>query len=145
MHVAPRGEKTLDASAPVSNRLTGQIDRSTMARCVMATRSRGGFNEDPPAFAARDPRQRDAVREVQASVAKTHFAHLLDEVERGRSIVILRHGRPVARIIPDPEGRRQRTRQAIENIRKLAKERERRFGPVTVEEIISSIHEGHKY
>jgi prevent-host-death family protein len=111
----------------------------------MATRSRRGFNEDAPVFAPRNPQQRDAVRKVQASVAKTHFSQLLDEVERGVSIVILRHGRPIARIIPDPEGRCQRTKQAIENIRKLAKEREERFGPVSVEEIISSIHEGHKY
>jgi prevent-host-death family protein len=111
----------------------------------MAERSRRGFSEDAPAFAPRNSQQQHGVREVQASVAKTHFSQLLDEVERGATIVILRHGRPIARIVPDPEGRRQRTKQAIENIRKLAKERAEHFGPVTVEEIISSIHEGHKY
>jgi len=111
----------------------------------MAARSRGGFGEDAPAFAPNDLPQRNAVREVQASVAKTHFSQLLDEVERGATIVILRHGRAIARIVPDPDGRGQRTKQAIENIRRLAKEREELFGPVSVEEIISSIHEGHKY
>jgi prevent-host-death family protein len=111
----------------------------------MAERSWRGFHEDAATVVPRNPRQPGAVREVQASVAKTHFSQLLDEVERGATIVVLRHGRPIARIVPDPEGRRQRQGQAMENIRKLAREREAQFGPVSVEEIISSIHEGHKY
>src|SRR5260370_6415700 len=111
----------------------------------MADRSRRGYSDDPPAFAPRDLPQRNAVREVQASVAKTHFSHLLNEVERGSTIVILRHRRAIARIVPDPEGRRKRTKQAMENIRRLAKEREELFGPASVEEIISSIHDSLKH
>src|SRR5260370_41946193 len=111
----------------------------------MATRNWRGLGEDAPAFAHRNPQQQHHVREVQASVAKTHFSQLLDAVERGATIVILRHGRPIARIVPDPEGRRRDAAEAFANIRRLAKERAERFGPVTVEEIISSIHEGHKY
>ena len=111
----------------------------------MADRYRRGFREAASAVARHAPEQQGDVREVQASMAKTHFSQLLDEVERGATIVVLRHGRPIARIVPDPEGRRQRQEQAMENIRKLAREREARFGPVSVEEIISSIHEGHKY
>jgi prevent-host-death family protein len=111
----------------------------------VARRPSPGFGEDALGFAGRDPARQQGIREVQASVAKTHFSQLLDEVERGTTIVVLRHGRPIARIIPDPEGRRQRQQQVMENIRRLAKERREQFGPVTVEEIISSIHEGHKY
>jgi prevent-host-death family protein len=111
----------------------------------MADRYRHGFREKASAVARHVPEQSGDVQEVQASVAKTHFSQLLDEVERGATIVILRHGRPVARIVPDPDGRRQRQEHAMENIRKLAREREAQFGPVSVEEIISSIHEGHKY
>ena len=33
------------------------------------------------------------MREVQASEAKAHLPRLLDEVERGETIVITRHGR----------------------------------------------------
>jgi len=102
-----------------------------------------GFGENALAFQRREPGPGE-VREIQASVAKTHFSQLLDEVERGTTIVVLRHGRPIARIVPDPEERRKRAAEAWKNIRKLAKERAERFGPVTVEEIISSIHEGHK-
>jgi prevent-host-death family protein len=32
--------------------------------------------------------------------AKTHFSALLDRVERGEEIVITRHGRPVAKLVP---------------------------------------------
>lgn len=40
------------------------------------------------------------MREVGAYQAKTHLAHLLEEVERGEVIVITRHGHPVARLVP---------------------------------------------
>jgi prevent-host-death family protein len=46
-------------------------------------------------------------REVQASEAKTHLPQLLDEVERGETIIITRHGRPIARIIPEAHRRQQ--------------------------------------
>ena len=105
-------------------------------------RRRTGFREDAVAFQRGELGQ---IREVQASVAKTHFSQLLDEVERGTTIIVLRHGKPVARIVPDEESRRDRIREAIQKIEKLAKERTERFGPMTVEEILSLRHEGHKY
>ena len=102
--------------------------------------SRGhGFGE------ASAPLRRGDVTEVQASVAKAHFSQLLDEVERGQTIVILRHGKPVARIVPDGQARRERQRKALENIDKLGRKIRKRNGPISIEEIISSIHEGHRY
>lgn len=85
------------------------------------------------------------MQEVQASVAKTHFAQLLDEVEHGRTIVILRHGKPIARLVPDEDERMKRHRAALDDLDKLGREIRARNGGLTVEEIISSIHEGHKY
>jgi len=32
--------------------------------------------------------------------AKTHLSSLVDEVEKGREVVITRHGKPVARLVP---------------------------------------------
>lgn len=104
----------------------------------MATRRRG-FAEDAARF------QRGKVTEVQASVAKTHFSQLLDEVERGQSIVILRHGKPVARLVPDEEEQMRRHREAWDRLGKLGEEIRAQNGGLTVEEILSSIHEGHKY
>lgn len=37
---------------------------------------------------------------VGAFEAKTHLSALLERVERGEEIVITRHGRPVARLVP---------------------------------------------
>jgi prevent-host-death family protein len=105
----------------------------------MATRRRG-FAEDAAPF------QRGNVTEVQASVAKTHFSQLLDEVERGQTIVILRHGKPVARIVPDENARQEQRRKALEDLDRLGEEFRARNGRgLTTEEIISSIHEGPKY
>jgi prevent-host-death family protein len=106
---------------------------------------RRGFGEDDAVFRPNEAVPAHQIREVQASVAKTHFSQLLDEVERGTTIVVLRHGHAVARIVPDEQRVRERRAKAIENIRKLGDEIRRKHGPITVEEIISTIQEGHKY
>lgn len=80
-------------------------------------------------------------REIQASEAKTHLPRLLDEVERGETIIITRHGRPIARIVPEAHRRRQEIDQAIEDIKNLRKQ----TGTVTLEEILAWRHAGHKY
>lgn len=85
------------------------------------------------------------LREIPASEAKAHLSELLDAVERGETIAITRHGRRVARIVPEADRRRQEIEEAMKNIEQLAKERREKFGPVSVEDILSSIHEGHKY
>ena len=80
-------------------------------------------------------------REVQASAAKTHLPRLLDEVERGETIIITRYGRPIARIVREPSQRRQEVDKAIDDLTELAKQ-----GPkITVAEILSLIREGRKY
>ena len=56
------------------------------------------------------------MREVQASEAKAHLPRLLDEVERGETIVTTRHGRPIARIVPGIDLRRADVEQAVQNL-----------------------------
>lgn len=41
------------------------------------------------------------MREIGAFEAKNTLGSLLDHVERGEEIVITRHGRPVARLVPN--------------------------------------------
>ena len=41
------------------------------------------------------------MREIGAFEAKNTLGSLLDRVERGEEIVITRHGRPVARLVPN--------------------------------------------
>jgi prevent-host-death family protein len=81
------------------------------------------------------------MREVQASDAKTHLPQLLDEVEKGEIIIITRHGRPIARIIPEALRRQEEIAKAIESIKALRQ----RTGKISEDELLSSRHEGHKY
>ncbi|MGA7860072.1 MAG: type II toxin-antitoxin system prevent-host-death family antitoxin [Terracidiphilus sp.] len=74
----------------------------------------------------------------QASEAKTHFLRILDEVERGESVLITRHGKPVARISPQAEFDRERAQKAVESILAIRS----RTKPVSLEEILSARDEG---
>ncbi len=81
------------------------------------------------------------MREIQASDAKAHLPQILDEVERGEIIQITRHGRPIARIVPETDRRQAEIDKAVANIKALR----RRTGKITAEEILSARHEGHRY
>jgi prevent-host-death family protein len=41
-------------------------------------------------------------QELGAYEVKTHFAQILDRVAHGETITVTRHGKPVARIVPEP-------------------------------------------
>ncbi len=81
------------------------------------------------------------MREIQASEAKTHLPRLLDEVERGETLVITRHGKPIARIIPEKSRRQEEIDRAMAAIQELRKH----TGKVTVAELLSARDEGRKY
>jgi prevent-host-death family protein len=57
--------------------------------------------------------------EVGAYEAKTHLPALLDRVERGERITILRRGRPVAVLVPAPGLRERPVGDAISEILEL--------------------------
>ena len=80
------------------------------------------------------------MREVQASEAKTHLSELLNAVERGETIIIRRHGRAVARIVPEAEVRQVEINRAVEELRAMRAKRQ----PVSIEEILSARDEGRK-
>ncbi|WP_150288540.1 type II toxin-antitoxin system Phd/YefM family antitoxin [Rhabdaerophilum calidifontis] len=61
---------------------------------------------------------------IGAFEAKNTFEALLDLVQKGEDVVITRHGKPVARLIPERQaGNRQPAREAVARIRarKLAR------------------------
>lgn len=62
------------------------------------------------------------MREIGAFEAKNTLGTLLDRVEKGEEIVITRHGRPVARLVPhnNPHDEKQ-AGEALERIRSRAK------------------------
>jgi len=56
---------------------------------------------------------------IGAFEAKTHLSALLDRVEAGEELVIARHGRPVARLVPISDARQQRAAVAVKRLREL--------------------------
>jgi prevent-host-death family protein len=80
------------------------------------------------------------MKQVQASAAKAHLAELLDEVERGETIVITRHGKPIARLVPDEDKRDDQARRAMAEVREMRKTAPR----VNAEEILAWRDEGRK-
>jgi prevent-host-death family protein len=62
------------------------------------------------------------VREVGAFEAKNKLSELLDLAEAGEEIIITRHGKEAARLVP-PKGRanRDEAKGAVQRLRELAK------------------------
>lgn len=78
---------------------------------------------------------------VSAYEAKTRLPRLLRAAERGETVVITRHGKPVAQLGPVQDGRREEIAEVIERMKRARAKRPR----VTVEEILAWRHEGHNY
>ena len=79
---------------------------------------------------------------VGAYEAKTHLPRLLRRVMDGESVTITRHGRPVARLVPVEEDERTR---AYEAARRIRESRRRLKNKASLEELLETIHEGHRY
>jgi prevent-host-death family protein len=54
---------------------------------------------------------------VGAYEAKTHLPRLLAEVERGATVTITRHGRPVARLVPISNAGSQSVDELVQEMR----------------------------
>jgi prevent-host-death family protein len=66
--------------------------------------------------------ERSSNREVGAFEAKNTLGTLLDRVEQGEEIVITRHGKPVARLVPNAgSADRTQARAAFERIRERSR------------------------
>lgn len=57
--------------------------------------------------------------QIGAFEAKTHLSELLDRVEAGEELVIARHGRPVARLVPVADAPQRRAAEAVRRLRAL--------------------------
>ncbi len=57
--------------------------------------------------------------EIGAAEAETRLSHLLDQVERGETVVIVRDGRPVARLVPVPGATIDDRRRTIAQLKEL--------------------------
>jgi prevent-host-death family protein len=65
---------------------------------------------------------------VTAFEAKTRFGKLLERVARGEEIVITRHEKPIARIIPEGRRNLDEVRDAVADLRELRRKIADRIG-----------------
>ena len=83
------------------------------------------------------------MREIQATEAKTHLAQLLSAVERGETIAITRHGKPVAHLVPAEKQDRAARKAAVERFKAW---RATWNGiDMSIEELLAARHEGHRF
>jgi prevent-host-death family protein len=83
---------------------------------------------------------------ISAFEAKTRFGSILDRVAAGEEIVITRHDKAIARIIPEGAASLESIREAALGLRALRAKIAGRKGyrPVTAAEIKSAINEGRR-
>ena len=80
------------------------------------------------------------MRQIQASEAKTRFLQLLDDVERGDTLIITRHGRRIARLIPETEHRQAEIDEVLAAIKALPSRRQH----LSAAKLIAARDEGRK-
>ncbi len=73
--------------------------------------------------------------------ARTHLSRLLDRVEQGETLTITRRGRPVARLGPVEADDQVRAAKAAAELRAVR----RRVRRAPIEDLIATIHEGHRH
>ncbi len=79
--------------------------------------------------------------------AKTHLSELIARAERGEEVVITRHNKPVAKLVPISEVSPelyQRRLKILDELQAIGRRIEADGGPITVEEILQWRDEGRK-
>ena len=79
--------------------------------------------------------------------AKTHLSELVARAEQGEEVIITRHNKPVAKLVPIDEvpiGVVVRRREAIAGLQAIGRDMAARGGPVTREEILQWVQEGRR-
>ncbi len=82
---------------------------------------------------------------VSAFDAKTRFGELLDRVAKGEEVIITRHDKPVARIVPEGALRLADVRRAVAGLRQLQQRilaRTRGRAALSDRDVRSAIEEG---
>ncbi len=80
------------------------------------------------------------MKQVGVYDAKTHLPRLLDEVERGETVTITRHGRPVAKLVPVSGASKRTVEETIQAIREFR--RGRSLGGLKIKDLIE---EGRRF
>ena len=82
---------------------------------------------------------------ITAFEAKTRFGELLERVARGEEVVITRHDKPVARLIPEGAPRRDEVVRAVDGLRELQQQiRRRSRAKLSNRDVRDAIEEGRQ-
>lgn len=77
--------------------------------------------------------------------AKTHLSELVARAERGDEVIITRHNKPVAKIVPvavTPSFDAERRRKAVAEMQRIGRQVAKRTGkPITIDEIVGWVRE----
>ena len=79
--------------------------------------------------------------------AKTHLSELVARAERGEEVIITRHNKPVAKLVPISEVSPelyQRRMVALDAWQAIGRDMQKRGGPITVEELLAWRDEGRR-
>lgn len=83
------------------------------------------------------------VAKLSAFEAKTRFGELLERVSRGEEVVITRHDKPVARLVPEGAQRLDEVRRSVDGLRQLQQRiRRRSKASLTDREVRAAIDQG---
>jgi prevent-host-death family protein len=84
---------------------------------------------------------------ITAFAAKTRFGQLLARVARGEEVVITKHDKPVARLVPEGGRNLRSIQKSVESLRELRRQiaaRNKGKPGITAAEIKSWIEEGRR-
>lgn len=81
------------------------------------------------------------MRSYSVAEAKDHFQEILDRVRSGETVVVTEGGRPLAEVTPTATRGSEAKRQSDDDLDKIRQH----FKNVTLEDMMSARHEGHKY
>ena len=79
--------------------------------------------------------------------AKTHLSELVARAEQGEEVIITRHNKPVAKLVPISQVSADlmaRRRVAIAQLQAIGRQVVERTGDITREEILEWVREGRK-
>jgi prevent-host-death family protein len=74
--------------------------------------------------------------------ARTHLSQLLDQVARGKKVLITRHGKPAAVLGPPPAEEKRDVKQVIEEFKAYSTRQGRTLGGLSTREMIE---EGRRF
>ncbi len=63
------------------------------------------------------------MRKIGAYELKTHLSEVLDAVEHGQTVIVTRHGKPIARILPSQDAEREEVSRAVKSLLNFPRKR----------------------